>query len=48
MHAGPEDEQDMVADGKKRKSKKKKKAITTVEVLPPTKRDVNMAGAYGG
>lgn len=29
-------------------NKKKKKKVTTVEVLAPTSRDKNMAGAYGG
>lgn len=39
-HAGPEeiDDEDMNT-ARKRKGKKKKNKITTVEVLPPTKRE---------
>jgi hypothetical protein len=33
---------------KKKKPKKKKPKLTTIEFLEPTKREVNMAGAYGG
>lgn len=33
---------------KKPKKKKKKPKTTTIEFLEPTKREVNMAGAYGG
>jgi hypothetical protein len=34
---------------KKQKPKKKKKPkLQTIEFLEPTKRDKNMAGAYGG
>lgn len=32
----------------KSKSKKKKPKISTVQILQPTGRDKNMAGAYGG
>jgi hypothetical protein len=45
MHYAPDDVAD---DGTARPQKKKKKKITTVEVLAPTNRDKNMAGAYGG
>jgi len=47
MHHAPDD---MGDDGQptQRAQKKKKKKITTVEVLAPTARDKNMAGAYGG
>jgi hypothetical protein len=33
---------------KTKKPKKKKPKTTTIEFLEPTKREVNMAGAYGG
>jgi hypothetical protein len=33
---------------KLRKPKKKKPKIATIEFLEPTKREKNMAGAYGG
>lgn len=33
---------------KKRKAKKKKPKVSTVEILQPTGREKNMAGAYGG
>ena len=43
-----EDEEPGELPTKKPKKKKKKPKTTTIEFLEPTKREVNMAGAYGG
>lgn len=46
-HMAPDDDDFNQGQNRKRKGKKKKK-VTTVSVLPPTAREKNMAGAYGG
>jgi len=33
---------------KRRRKKRKAPKLTTIELLEPTKREKNMAGAYGG
>jgi hypothetical protein len=38
----------MTRQKKLRKPKKKKPKVATIEFLEPTKREKNMAGAYGG
>lgn len=55
MHHAANQGSDMDTDGnqtgggsKKRKGKKKKPKVSTVEILQPTGREKNMAGAYGG
>ena len=47
--SGFEDNFEMLTKQKKiRKPKKKKPKVATIEFLEPTKREENMAGAYGG
>jgi hypothetical protein len=47
--SGFEDNFEMLTKQKKlRKPKKKKPKVATIEFLEPTKREKNMAGAYGG
>lgn len=60
MHQGPnagsEDDDEEMQDGsggeggqsRQKRHKKKKNKTSTVEVLQPTGREKNMAGAYGG
>ena len=48
VHMAPDEIDDGFLPGGDGKRRRKKKKITTVEVLQPTERDKNMAGAYGG